>query len=261
MIKTTIKLGGLTVSRLMVGGNPISGFSHQSGDRDNEMMNYFTVENIKRLLRECESHGIDTAVLRTDNFIMRVLREYWNEGGKIQWIAQSADDDSKKSIDIAVNNGAKAVYIHGGIADRMFKDGKADEFHSIVEHGKMKGVPIGIAAHDPAYHLELRKMNVANDFHVVSMYNLHGYKSNTRDDTDEAFVDADRAASLYAARSIELPCILYKILGAGRKTMDEALQDIAPAIKPIDGVNVGMFVKDDPDMVRRNAEAVFGLAQ
>ena len=29
----------------------------------------------------------------------------------------------------------------------------------------------------------------------------------------------------------------------------------------IDGVNIGMFVKEDPDMVRKNAEAIFSLPQ
>jgi len=261
MKQTTIKLGNLTVSRLMVGGNPISGFSHQGKDRDNEMMDYFTAENVKALFRECEKYGVDTAVLRTDNFIMRMLREYWNEGGKIKWIAQTADDDSKRHIDTAVANGAGAVYIHGGVTDRMFKDGRAEEFHGIVEYGKKAGVPVGIAGHDPAYHLKLREMGVACDFHVISLYNLHGYKSNTRADTDEAFIDADRAAALDAAKRIDLPCILYKILGAGRKTMDEALIDIKPAIKTTDGVNVGMFMKNDPDMVRKNAEAIFDLPQ
>ena len=261
MNKTSIQLGDLCVSRLMAGGNPISGFSHQSGDRDREMMDYFTAENVKKLWRECESLGIDAVVARTDAFIIRMLREFWNEGGKIKWIAQTADDDSFKNIDLAVGAGASAVYIHGGVTDKIFSDGREKEFFAIVAHGKKRGVPTGIAAHDPLNHLRLREMEVPNDFHVVSLYNLRGYATNTRPDTDAAFHEQDRAAALDAARRIELPCILYKILGAGRKTIEDALTDIRPAIKPSDGVNIGMYPKDDPDMVRKNAEAVFGLPQ
>jgi hypothetical protein len=36
----TIKLGKIEVTRFILGGNPFSGFSHQSSARDREMMLY-----------------------------------------------------------------------------------------------------------------------------------------------------------------------------------------------------------------------------
>ena len=263
MEKKAIQLGNLTVSRLMAGGNPLSGFSHQSKDRDEEMLNYYTCEKIKEFFFECERNGIDAICARSDAFIMRVFREYWGEGGKARWIAQTATEyrDSYFAISAAVSAGAAAVYIHGGETDKICKSGQAESLHDIIAYGKKLGVPMGIAAHDPRTHLMIREMGVDNDFHVICMYNLGGYKSNTRPDTDAEFNDRDRALALDAARRIPLPCVLYKILGAGRKTMAEALVDVQPALKPTDGVLVGMFIKDDPNMVRSNAEAIFGLPQ
>ena len=42
-----INIGSISVSRLIVGGNPFSGFSHQGLARDAEMVRYFTAQRIK----------------------------------------------------------------------------------------------------------------------------------------------------------------------------------------------------------------------
>lgn len=42
----TVQLGNVTVSRLILGGNPFSGFSHQNPDRDREMLRYYTTDQI-----------------------------------------------------------------------------------------------------------------------------------------------------------------------------------------------------------------------
>ncbi|MGQ9454715.1 MAG: hypothetical protein ACUVRS_06220 [Armatimonadota bacterium] len=88
----TVRIGNLEVSRFILGGNPFSGFSHQSAELDRAMLHYFTVERIKRVLRQAESLGINTLVARADNHIVRLLMEYWDEGGRIRWIAQTAPE-------------------------------------------------------------------------------------------------------------------------------------------------------------------------
>jgi len=54
------KLGNLSVSRLLIGGNPFSGFSHQTAERSAEMRAYYTQERIHATLRQAESLGINT---------------------------------------------------------------------------------------------------------------------------------------------------------------------------------------------------------
>ena len=46
------------------------------------MLDYFTVDCIKAHLDACEKQGVNTLVARADRFIMRVLAEYWREGGR-----------------------------------------------------------------------------------------------------------------------------------------------------------------------------------
>ena len=87
-----IRIGSLEVSKLIVGGNPFSGISHQSVERNDEMADYYTTAKIKETLADCERCGINTFIGRADNHIARLIREYRNEGGAIQWIAQSAPE-------------------------------------------------------------------------------------------------------------------------------------------------------------------------
>ena len=47
-----VRLGPVEVSRLTIGGNPFSGFSHQGGERDRQMKSYYTGERIKQALRK-----------------------------------------------------------------------------------------------------------------------------------------------------------------------------------------------------------------
>src|SRR5512145_3526498 len=105
-----VSLGALRVSRLILGGNPFSGFSHQTPAKDRERVAYFTTTRIKEILRQAESLGIDTLLARADRHIMRTLQEYWAEGGAIQWIAQTAPEYASLSANIgqAIAVGAKA---------------------------------------------------------------------------------------------------------------------------------------------------------
>src|SRR5512136_3049283 len=106
-----VRLGQLEVSRFIIGGNPFSGFSHQDGKADQEMVSYYTAEQIKRTYRQAEQSGVTTCIARTDRHMIRLLREHWEEGGAIQWIGQTAPElgPAPNGIRAAVGNGAKAV--------------------------------------------------------------------------------------------------------------------------------------------------------
>ena len=81
------KIGNVEISRLICGGNLISGFAHS---RDliyvsPLLKHYFTDEKVMDTLELCEEHGINTAILRVDEHTLRIITRYWDErGGKIQ---------------------------------------------------------------------------------------------------------------------------------------------------------------------------------
>ena len=110
-----IRIGSADVSRLVIGGNPFSAISHLSKDADKAMRDYYTTAKIKETLAECERLGINTFLGRVDNHICRVLHEYWNEGGTIQFFGQTAPERKDMEVNIrqAAFYGATGCYIQG----------------------------------------------------------------------------------------------------------------------------------------------------
>ena len=102
------KIGNLKISRLISGGNLISGWSHA---RDliyvhHLMRHYNTDEKVMETLELLEEQGVNTIIADPSERPYRIFPKYWNErGGKIQWIAEGHPDikdlrtDIKKSLD------------------------------------------------------------------------------------------------------------------------------------------------------------------
>ncbi len=251
----TIDLCGLKITRLIIGGNPFSGFSHQSRERDEEMLDYYTTERLKETLRRAEAAGINTTIMRSDLHVHRLLREYYNEGGTLQWIAQCGADSGARSIpqaiDRAVAAGAKAAYVHGGQVDDCFARQDADSLTAWVEHIRSHGIPAGVAGHHPDAHRWVDGLGIA-DFHAVAFYNC----GSLHDGKGEKFEPSDPPRAVAAIREIAKPCIGYKIMAAGRVDAREALEFALAHIKPTDAVNVGIHRGDKDDMVEEDVAIV-----
>ena len=56
----TVALGSHRVTRLIVGSNPVYGYSHFNRLFDQHMLEWFTDERIVQLLLDCEKAGINT---------------------------------------------------------------------------------------------------------------------------------------------------------------------------------------------------------
>jgi hypothetical protein len=251
-----VEFCGLEVSRLIIGGNPFSGFSHQSPERDQEMMNYYTVARIKETLARAEAAGLNTAIMRSDDHIHRMLREYYNEGGQIQWIAQVCGSaellDFESAVRAAVAAGAKAAYLHGGLLDRCYAERNADVLAKMVEQMHAGGVPVGTAGHAPEAHLWAHELELPLDFHVVCFYNC----GSLHDGRGEKFKESDPPRAIEAIRAIDRPCIGYKIMAAGRVEPRVAFEYAFANIKPGDVVNVGIYRGDRDDMVEADVRIV-----
>jgi hypothetical protein len=247
---------GLNVSRLIIGGNPFSGFSHQTGERDQEMLDYYSAEQIKETLRRGEAVGVTTTIMRSDAHVHRLLREYYNEGGSLQWIAQVAGtvdgQDWDRLVRQAVGVGAKAAYIHGGILDAVYAERDAARFAELVDIMHEGGAPVGAAGHSADAHLWAHEMGLPLDFHVVSFYNC----GSLHDGKGDKFKPEDPPLAVAAIRAIDKPCIGYKIMGAGRVDAREAFEFAFAGIKPGDCVNVGIYRGDNDNMVEDNAAIV-----
>jgi len=243
-----VDLGGVRVSRFIVGGNPFSGGSHTSAELDRDMRDHYTVERIKATLRECEAEGINTFIGRGDNHIIRLLNEYRQEGGAIQWIGQTAPEMASVTENVRriAASGAKCCFMHGGMSDCMEAEGKLEALREPIELGKSLGMVMGIAGHRPRTHLRAVELGLGAQFHCCCFYNLS--------DRPQTYLPDDRDAMVEAIRQLPAPAIGYKIMAAGRNDPDEAWSYAFAKIRATDAVCVGVFTKYRTDEARRCAE-------
>ena len=247
-----VTIKNLSVSRLIIGGNPFSGFSHQGVDKDNEMIRYYTAGRIKETLRKAESLGINTFLGRADRHIIRTLLEHRNEGGRIQWFAQTCPEmqSIERSIEEAVSGGAAAAYVHGGVMDYLLANDELDQVPPAIEAIKQAGLPAGVAGHDPRVFGWAEK-NLDLDFYMCSYYNAAHRDENAEHihGRPEWFLPEDRDAMTGVIQGLSKPAIHYKVLAAGRNDPAEAFSFTAKHLRPQDAVCVGIYTKDNPGML------------
>ncbi|MBI5085577.1 MAG: twin-arginine translocation signal domain-containing protein [Acidobacteria bacterium] len=250
-----VDFGKHRVSRLIVGGNPVSGNSHVSAALDREMADYFTAENVKQLLRACEQAGINVWQSRADRFIIRMLREYRNEGGRIQWVAQTASEmaDIRRNIREIAGAGAIGAYHHGTATDAMWRSGKIDEVLERVKVMRDLGLRAGVGTHIPEVIDYIEEKGWEVDFYMTCLYNL----SRSREEASklagrvvegEYFHEPDRAQMLERVKRTARQCFVFKVYGASRRCRDEedrraALRQVFASAKKSDCVVVGMYPK------------------
>lgn len=250
-----VQLGHLAVTKFIIGSNPFSGFSHQSLERDAEMSHYYSVTCIKETLRHAEDLGITTLLARADHHIMRLLQEYWDDGGAIQWLAQTCPElgSISQGINNGIRGGAKACYLHGGQMDYLFAGGQLEQVPACIAQIHDAGLAAGIAGHNPAIfawaeeHLEV-------DFYMCSYYNpsSRAQQAQHLPGIHESFDDEDRDVMAATIAQLSKPVIHYKVFAAGRKTPQQAFSFVARHLRQQDAVCVGVFMKDNPRMLEEN---------
>jgi hypothetical protein len=251
----TVDFFGHKVSRLICGGNPLSGFSHVSDELDDEMIEYYTMPHIQALFDECLKHGINTFQSRGDRHQMRAFLEHRLAGGKIQWIAQTASEfrSVEANIDEIAYYKPIAIYHHGTHTDNSWHTGQIDKVRDLVKHIKDKGLPAGIGSHIPQVIEYAEEKGWETDFYMCCMYDLaRGYKAAPAEQQDayarDKFCAEDPARMAKTIRQVKKPCIAFKIMAASRKCTTpectrKAFEFAFANIKPTDMADVGIFQK------------------
>lgn len=251
----TISIGDLRISRFVLGSNPFSGFSHQGPERDQEMRRFFTTEKIKETLREAEAAGITALVARTDHHVMRVLLEYWDQGGALTWCAQTCPEvgDHRTCVTRAAGGGAKACHIHGGVMDFLYAQGRLDEIPPVVQMIHDHGMQAGIAAHNPDV-IRWAEDHLDVDYYLCSYYNAahRDERAEHVSGMKEWFLEEDRRVMTELIGGLSRPVVHYKVLAAGRNDPREAFAHVARSMRPSDAVCVGIYPGDKGDMLRED---------
>jgi len=261
----TTRIGDLEITRFMIGGNPFSGFSHQSRERTQAMLAWYTDERIIETLFQAQELGLTACLMRGDPHVTNVLKQYWDQGGTMRWIAQT-DSRSITAVDggrYCLDHGASACYLHGGVMDHYVAQERFDEIAAFIQFVQDAGLPAGLAGHVPA-DFGWAEANVDADFYMVCYYNPSDRALRPEHDPEatERYEPEDRAARVACIQTLQRPAIHYKILAAGRHDPKQAFDYATAHMRPQDAVVVGVYTEDNPNMIAEDLDLFMdGLRQ
>ncbi|MGD1104748.1 MAG: twin-arginine translocation signal domain-containing protein, partial [Terriglobia bacterium] len=144
----TVMLGSHRVTRLIVGSNPIYGYSHFNKLYDQHMLEWFTDERIVKLLLDCEKAGINTWQASFNYNMQRQFPKIRGAGCKIQFICLVASwhydekmgrtpedvlDGTIKCVQAAAEFKPIGVAFHGGATDILYRAGKIDLLKTYID--------------------------------------------------------------------------------------------------------------------------------
>lgn len=253
------KIGDLEISRLLLGGNLLTHYTHS---RDLRYVNslakhYNTPEKILETLAVSEQNGINTLTVHDERPCMEILKEHRRRGGKMQWITCSFHKLSaswqaqEQQIQELVDDGTDSLYISGVDCDNMWGQQKVDLIGKAVDAAKFHGVTCGIGAHKVEVIVECEKAKFDNDFYVKTFHH-HTYPSAKLDfDSMWCYKPED---VIQVMKDIEKPWIAFKVMAAGAIPPQDAFQYAFD--NGADFVLAGMFDYEVAEDVRIAREAL-----
>jgi hypothetical protein len=250
----TVPFGNNRISRLIIGGNPFRGNSHLSPELSEDMARYYTVARVKETLFAAEREGINTVQARGDALILQIIREYWDEGGTMQFIVQTASElrDLGAHVRHLADFGATGVYVHGTFTDAHFLNGDMTPVRELTKRIRETGARVGLGTHIPEVIDLAEAEDWDLDFYMTCLYNISIQPRESAivsgQHQEEHFDHVDKFKMFERIQATPKTCLAFKVLGAGRlcETPEQVRAEFSTAlqaIKPEDAVVVGMFPK------------------
>lgn len=264
----TIKLGPHSVTRLIIGGNPIYGYSHFNKILSQYQTAWHTPERVVELLKHCEAKGLNTW---QNSFAERTLSDldrYRADGGKMHWLLLGKPDwDEKPHL---INEAAKRKPIgiapHGALGERLLRQNKLNVLTDLLKRIRDTGVLVGLSAHNPALIVTAEEKGWDVDYYMCCLY----YLTRPRDELQkllggevplgEIYLPTDPPRMFRVIQATRKPCLAYKVLAAGRRIesssqVRQSFETALKNIKPTDAMIVGMY-QQLGDQVGENAAIV-----
>jgi hypothetical protein len=221
-------IGKVRMSRLLCGGNLISGYAHS---RDlmyvSPLLNhYFTDEKILETWAMSEQHGINTMILNpSDTRASALYEKHRARGGRIQYLAQlgPSKDDLKTPVKQAEDAGATGAFLLGNLGDAWTREGDVKLIGELLANIKGAGLIAGVAGHELRTVMAVEKAGLAPDFYMKTLHDAN-YWSKRRPDQMKEVIDnygvdnywcLDPKQTVAYMSELKRPWIAYKVLAAG----------------------------------------------
>ena len=264
----TIKLGQHSVTRLIIGGNPIYGYSHFNHLLSQHQTDWHTPERVVALLKRCEQAGINCWQNSYAERTLQDLDRYRAAGGTMHWLCLGKPDWDKQPdrIDDAARRKPIGIAPHGALGDRLHRDNKLGVLTDLLKRIRDQGVLVGLSAHNPALVELAEEKGWPVDYYMCCLY----YRTRSAEELrkilgddlplGEVYLPSDPPRMFKVVQSVKKPCLVYKVLAAGRRVGSPAevracFQTALDNIKPTDALIVGMY-QQFGDQVGENAALV-----
>jgi hypothetical protein len=264
----TVKLGPHDVTRLIIGGNPIYGYSHFNKLYSQHMTAWHTPERVQALLHRCEQAGLNTWQNSYAQRTLQDLDRYRAAGGKMHWLllGDSDWDQHPERVDDAARRKPIGISPHGSLAEKLHRQDKLGVLTDLLKRIRDTGVLVGLSAHNPALIELCEEKGWDVDYYMCCLY----CRSRPREEyrkllgadlpLGEIYLPSDPPRMFKVIRSVRKACLVYKVLAAGRRTDNPAeirrcFQIALENIKPTDAMIIGMY-QQFSDQVGENAATV-----
>lgn len=265
-----VSLGPYSISRLIAGGNPPLGHSHQTPLMDVHMIKYFTPKRIVTFLHRCSRQGINTWQSSYKPIIGNALSQFREEGGEINWICirRPREVADRTEFPRVLELKPIGVAFHGEVTDVLWREGKIDCALDTLARIRDAGVLVGVSTHNPEVVEYIEEKDWDVDFYMTCVYRRSRSPDEFREilnevpiPVDDIYLPSDALRMCETIRKAKRTCLAFKILAAGRKCKDseqveKAFEFIFGHIKPTDAVIVGMYprykneIKENADLTR-----------
>ncbi len=257
------------ISKLLIGDNPIYGYSHFNQLLSQHQKAYHTPECVVTTINRAEEVGINGWQNTATERSLSDLKLYRDQGGKVHWFCLSRGyvwyDEPDHVFEDAKHNPIGMAPHGGGVGQRCLRENRLDLLQDILKRIRDTGALVGLSVHDPKLVHIAEDENWDIDYYMTALYNLHGGSEKFREKfgyapLGEIYVREDRVEMCKAIQRTDKPCILFKVLAAGRvigskQQIREELKFAIENAKPTDVLLLGMY-QQFGDQIGENAQLV-----
>ncbi len=203
-----------------------------------------------------------------------------DEGIKTQGFLRGQGDPARVKM-MAQTPGLIGIHHYGVATDNWYKQGQLDTVREYTKYIRETGLLVGVASHMPEAIAEVESQGWDVDYYMCCVYQwgrtkeefeklagdkkdllpIETYSVIAREGYSEVFLSGDPPKMLKVISQVKKPCLVYKILAAGRRcetpqTLELAFKETFTSIKRTDAVIVGFFDKYS-DQVAEDAALVY----
>jgi len=259
------KIGDMEVSRILLGGNLLTHFTHSRDLRYVYSLaaHYNTDEKVMETLAVAEANGINTVSMHNPPHPISVLKRYRKErGGKIKWIicptAEVEPGLAKYSQEVQelIDAGCESIYLWGVRADALCSAKQIDLIGKAVDVAKAHGVPSGVGCHALDVVVACEKNKIAADFYIKTFHH-HNYPSAKLGPGGDAMWCTNPEETAEFMKKVTKPWIAFKTMAAGAIPPRDALQYVFQ--NGADFALFGMFDYEIAEDVKIAKEVLAGI--